>query len=123
VPVILNHAGMWADRDLGGWRAWKAGLRRLAALPNVMVKISGLGMLDLHWTEGSIRPLVLETIDAFGTDRAMFASNFPVDKLFSTFPVLWTAFDAITAGLTPAERTNLMCDNAVRAYRLNLPVT
>lgn len=122
VSVIVNHACMWADRTFDGWRAWKAGLRRLAALPHVSVKISGLGMLDRDWTQGSIRPLVLETIDAFGTERAMFASNFPVDKLFSSFPVLWSAFDAITSDLSKTERAALFCDNAIRAYRLDQPV-
>ncbi len=122
VPVILNHAGMWADRGLAGWQGWKAGLRRLAALPHVSVKISGLGMLDTGWTVESIRPLVLETLEAFGTDRAMFASNFPVDKLFGSFPALWEAFDAITRDLTGAEREALFAGNATRAYRLGDPV-
>ena len=58
----------------------------LAAQPNIAVKISGLGMLDRKWTTESIRPLVLETLEAFGTERAMFASNFPVDKLYSRLP-------------------------------------
>lgn len=116
--VILNHAGMWVDRTLAGWAAWKAGLRELASCPNVAVKISGLGMLDTGWSVGSIRPLVLEVIEAFGVERAMFASNFPVDKLFSTYPVLWQAFDVITADLSAAERAALFEGNARRVYRV-----
>jgi predicted TIM-barrel fold metal-dependent hydrolase len=117
-PIIVNHAGMWADRDLAGWRAWRDGLRLLAARPNVFVKISGLGMFDHHFTIESFRPLVLEVIDAFGTDRAMFASNFPVDKLFSTYATLWTTYAGIVAGCSAAEQAALFRANAERIYRL-----
>lgn len=117
-PIIINHAGMWADRDLAGWRAWRDGLRILAAQPNVSVKISGLGMFDHRFTIDSLRPLVLETIDAFGTDRAMFASNFPVDKLFSDYPTLWAAYAGIVAGCSEDEQAALFRTNAERIYRL-----
>ena len=116
--IVLNHAGMWADRDLGGWKVWKAGLRALAAQPNVTVKISGLGMLDAKWTTESIRPLVLETIEAFGVNRAMFASNFPVDKLFSDFPTQWRAFAAITDDFSEADKVGLFRDTARATYRI-----
>ena len=117
-PLILNHAGMWADRGLAGWRAWKTGLRALAAESNVAVKISGLGMFDRDWTLESVRPLVLETLDAFGPDRAMFASNFPVDKLSGTYVATWRAFDTITADLDDVARAALFRETARRVYRL-----
>ncbi|MFQ8433241.1 amidohydrolase family protein [Amaricoccus sp. W119] len=116
--IILNHAGMWADRHLAGWREWRDGLRMLAARDNLSVKISGLGMLDHRWSVESIRPLVLEVLDAFGTERAMFASNFPVDKLYGDYPTLWAAFDAIVADLSETERAALFRDNAARIYRI-----
>jgi predicted TIM-barrel fold metal-dependent hydrolase len=115
---VLNHAGMFVDRTLAGWRAWRDGLRQLARQENVVAKVSGLGMLDVTWTIGSIRPLVLEVLDAFGTGRVMFASNFPVDKLFSDFATVWRAFAAIVADLSPAEQAALMRGNAERIYRL-----
>ncbi len=115
---VLNHAGMFADRNLGGWRAWRDGLRSLARHENMAVKISGLGMFDHKWTVESMRPTVLEVLDAFGTGRAMFASNFPVDKLFSDFPTLWRAFAAIVGDLTEAEQAALFRTNAERIYRL-----
>ena len=67
-------------------------MRALGAQPNVWVKISGLGMVDWRWTEDSIRPFVLKTIELFGPDRCMFASNFPVDKLYSSFDALYGTF-------------------------------
>lgn len=116
--LILNHAGMWVDRDLAGWKQWKAGMRTLAARPNIAAKISGFAMNDPHWTVESIRPQVLETIEAFGTDRTMFASNFPVDKLSSAYPTVWRAFAAITAAMSESEKAGLFRDNAKRFYRL-----
>ncbi len=116
--IILNHAGMWADRHLAGWKQWKAGMRTLAAHPNIVAKISGLGMLDNKWTLESIRPLVLESIEAFGPERAMFASNFPVDKQYSDFRTLWRAFAEIGRDMTAGEQAGLFRDNARKFYRI-----
>jgi predicted TIM-barrel fold metal-dependent hydrolase len=116
--IILNHAGMWADRDLTGWQQWKAGMRMLAARPNIAVKISGFAMLDPKWTVESIRPLALETLEAFGPTRAMFASNFPVDKLSSDYVTIWRAFAAIAEAMSDDEKAGLFRDNARRIYRI-----
>jgi predicted TIM-barrel fold metal-dependent hydrolase len=116
--IIINHTGMPVDRDLEGLTAWRSGMCALAACPNVAVKISGLGMVDHHWTVESIRPFVLETIDMFGTERCLFASNFPVDRLYSDYAGLWRAFEILTAGFSADERAGLFHDNALRLYRL-----
>lgn len=116
---ILNHAGMWSDFDLPGWTTWKAGMRKLAACPNVAVKISGLTMRTPGWSLEGIRPIVFETLEAFGVNRAMFASNFPVDKLKVDYLTLWRGFDTLTAGFSEDERAALFRDNARRYYRLS----
>jgi len=118
ILIILDHAGMPVDRDEDGIRLWQRGMRELAAAPNVVVKISGLGTVDWNWTVKSIRPFVLETIEAFGVPRCMFASNFPVDKLYSDFDTLYAAFREITKHLSVDERQMLFHDNAARYYRL-----
>lgn len=117
--LLLNHTGMWVDRDLEGWRAWRDGLRALAACPNVAVKLSGLAMLDHRWTVESLRPLILEAIDAFGVERCLFASNFPVDGLFSDYATLYGAWQSIVRGASDSERQALFVDNARRFYRLD----
>jgi predicted TIM-barrel fold metal-dependent hydrolase len=118
-PFIVNHAGMFVDRSsVEGFRAWRDGLRALAACPNVAVKISGLAMFDHQWSVESFRPYVLETIDAFGCDRAMFASNFPVDRLFATYEGLWNAYAAIVEDLSGTEKHALFISNAERIYRI-----
>lgn len=119
--VVLDHAGMPLGRDLDTLSSWRKGLDLLAARPNTAIKISGLGMTDHHWTIGSLRPLVLDAIEAFGVDRAMFASNFPVDSLYSTYTELYAAFDMITADFTTGERAALFAGTARRVYRIDDP--
>lgn len=117
-PMIVNHTGMPFERHADALRVWRTGMRLLAQRPNASVKISGLGMSDPHWTVDTLRPLVLETIDIFGVDRCMFASNFPVDKVYSSYDELFDAFKAITAEFSDGERRALFHDNAQRIYRL-----
>jgi predicted TIM-barrel fold metal-dependent hydrolase len=117
--IVLNHTGMFVDRgSVAGWREWRDGLRALAARPNVGVKISGLGMIDHPWTVESLRPYALEAIDAFGVGRAMFASNFPVDRLYGSYAALWSAYERIVADMTAGERDALFRANAERFYRI-----
>jgi predicted TIM-barrel fold metal-dependent hydrolase len=118
ILIILDHAGMPVDRDEEGLDVWRRGMWELATVPNVVVKISGLGTVDWTWSVESIRPFVLQTIEAFGVSRCMFASNFPVDKLYSDFDTLYGAFRAITEPFSTDERRMLFHDNAVRYYRL-----
>lgn len=118
VPMIVNHAGLPTDRDEAGMERWRTGLRLLAAQPQVSIKISGLGITDRVWTLDSIRPVVLECIDAFGVDRAMFASDFPVEKVHGSFDAFFSAFDAITADFSADERDRLFARNAEAIYRI-----
>lgn len=115
---VLNHAGMCVDRDRAGRRAWREGLRELAACENVVAKISGLAMFDHRWTRESLRPYVLETIEIFGASRCLFASNFPIDGLHSSYGALWHAYAEIVAGASAAERAALFVGNAERCYRI-----
>ncbi|KAK44251.1 amidohydrolase [Caballeronia jiangsuensis] len=116
---IVNHAGMFVDRNsTHGYRAWREGMRMLAACPNVAVKVSGFAMFDHDWTIESLRPYVHETIDTFGIDRAMFASNFPVDRLFGTYTALWNAYAQIVGDASESEKQALFVRNAERIYRI-----
>jgi predicted TIM-barrel fold metal-dependent hydrolase len=116
--IVLNHAGMPVERDPAAVSAWRAGMRALAACDNVVAKISGLGMVEWRWSEESIRPFVRETIELFGVDRCMFGSNFPVDRLYSSFDALYGAFERIVADFSENEKTKLFHDNAIRVYRI-----
>ena len=118
VPLILNHAGLPTDRDEAGLAEWREGLRLLAAQPQVSIKISGLGITDRSWSVESVRPIILECLEIFGTARAMFASDFPVDRAHGTFDAVWSAFDAVTADFSFDERDRLFAANAEAIYRI-----
>ena len=116
--VALCHCGSPWHQDAAGLEHWRKGLRRLAALPNVACKVSGLGMFNPQWQAEDLRPLILEVIDTFGPERTMFGSNFPVDKLYNTYDALWGSYDTITAGFSDAERRQLFVETASRFYPL-----
>ena len=118
VPMIVNHAGLPTDRDAAGMERWRTGLRLLAAQPQISIKISGLGITDRNWTAASIRPIVLECIEAFGPDRAMFASDFPVERVHGDFDAFYSAFDAITADFSTSEREMLFAGAAEATYQI-----
>ena len=118
ISIILDHTGMPVDRDGHSLDQWRRGLKQLGKLPNVTMKISGLGMFDHSWTVESIRPFVLQALDAFGTEKTMFASNFPVDKLYRSYGVTFDAFKAITRDFNASERKALFAGNAERIYRI-----
>jgi predicted TIM-barrel fold metal-dependent hydrolase len=118
IPLIINHAGLPADRDPAGMAVWRDGLRRLAARPQVSIKISGLGITDRAWTLQSISPVVRECIDVFGPERSMFASDFPVEKVHGGFDAFYAAFDAITRHFSADERSRLFAGTAEAIYRI-----
>lgn len=118
VPLIVNHAGLPTDRNADGMARWRQGLRLLAAQPQVSIKISGLGITDRAWSVDSIRPIVLECIEAFGVERCMFASDFPVEKVHGSFDAFFSAFSAVTADFTDDERDRLFARNAEAIYRI-----
>ncbi len=116
--IIVNHTGLPADRSPEGLAGWRAAMERLAQQSNVMLKISGLGVPGRRWTAELQGPVVRDAIGIFGTERAMFASNFPVDSLVATFDEIFGGFLEITRELPADARRALFHDNAARIYRL-----
>lgn len=116
--IVLNHAGLPADRSVRGLDAWRAAMARFARVGQVYVKISGLGLAGGGWDPTTNRSVIRTIIDLFGPERAMFASNYPVDSLCASFDAIWVEFDAATADLTPDERNALFHATAIRTYRL-----
>ena len=120
IPVIVNHAGMAVLSDADGLAEWRRGLVALAALPHVAIKLSGFGFARRDWTPAFVRDTVRTVIDLFGTDRAMFASDLPTDRLFGSIDAQMDACHAAVADVSEADRLTLFAHNANRIYRLGL---
>lgn len=118
IRVALNHSGFPWDRSAAGLARWRQGMKALAACGQVFCKLSCLCLPDAPWDYEDNRRIVLEAIEIFGSDRCMFASNFPVDGLRVTFDRMFQDFKRMTAELSASERRKLFHDNAAAFYRL-----
>ncbi|SAL77847.1 amidohydrolase [Caballeronia arvi] len=116
--IIVNHAGLPADRSAAAIAAWGDALELLAAFPNVWLKISGIGEPDVRWSVERNGRIVRDAIERFGVERCVFASNFPVDSLVVTLDELFTGFKEMVAHLPREQRLALFHDNASRLYGL-----
>ena len=117
VPVVIDHAGSPHDRSAKGLDAWHGGMARLAALPHVDCKLSGLGMFDGDWTADTMRPVIDGVLDLFGPERTMFGSNFPVDKLFGSYDRIVNAIMSVIDA-RGEDADAVFRRTASRAYRL-----
>jgi predicted TIM-barrel fold metal-dependent hydrolase len=115
---VLNHAGLPGSREPDVLAGWRASMRLLAQAPNVAVKISGLGLRGRAWSVDDNRQVILDVIEIFGTDRAMFASNFPVDGLCGSFNTIFRGFRESVKDLPNGDQSKLFHDNAMQMYRL-----
>jgi L-fuconolactonase len=139
-PIILNHIGAplgigyYAERRADVFDQWSRGITALAERPNVTVKLGGLGMAaygfdlanrDRPASSAELaecwRPYIEHCIAAFGAPRAMFESNFPVDKQACSYRTLWNAFKRIAINYSATEKAQLFEGTAARVYGLSYP--
>jgi predicted TIM-barrel fold metal-dependent hydrolase len=113
---FLGHTGFPEQRSDSYFKAWRSAIRDVAGAQNVVVKISGLGMGDHRWSIESIRPWVMEAIEAFGPERCVFGTNWPVDRLYSDMTMLIDAYRTLLGGFTRGEQDDLLRRNAERFY-------
>jgi len=135
--IVLDHVGgpigvgRYAGKRDEVFAEWSARIRELAQCPNVHIKLGGLGMrmfgFTVHTHElppgsdelaAAWRPYIETCIEAFGPERAMFESNFPVDKGSCGYAALWNAFKRIAGGCSAAEKQALFAGTATQFYRL-----
>jgi predicted TIM-barrel fold metal-dependent hydrolase len=137
VTIILDHIG--APLGVGPYtgkrdevfQVWSRGIAALASCPNVFVKLGGVGSLrsGYDWHERLVKPSSVELaaalrpyfewcIEKLGADRCMFESNFPVEKLSTSYVNLWNSFKRITEKYSAGERAALFHDTAARVYRI-----
>jgi L-fuconolactonase len=137
--IILDHVGSpmglasYAGKRHERFPIWRDSIRALSECANVAVKLGGLGMplcgfksfmsaspatseqLAAEW-----KPYIETCIEAFGANRCMFESNFPVDSGTCTYPVLWNAFKRLAAGASKEEKSALFSGTATKVYRLDV---
>ena len=118
VTFVLQHAGMLEDLSPEGRDEWRAGMERLAAQPNVVSKLSALGTFIHRNDIPHIAGIVRETVAMFGAERCLFGSNFPIEKLWTSYAALLDAFLAATADMDEGAHTAVFEGTAVRVYRL-----
>jgi L-fuconolactonase len=134
-PIVLDHCG--TPLGMGSYHGklherfdtWRASIRTLAECPNVSVKLGGLAMafcglpdhgpaagLGSEVLAGLWRPYIETCIDAFGPQRGMFESNYPVDRWGADYATLWNAFKRLAAGASAGEKHALFAGTAARVY-------
>ena len=119
VTFILQRAGLLEDRSDAGWRAWREAMTALAARSNVVTKLSAFGTFIHRNDPSHVAAMVRETVAIFGAERCMFGSNFPIEKLWTSYRDLFAAFRAATASLTETQQKQIFNDTATRVYRLD----
>ncbi len=118
LTVVVEHTGWPRSGDAEERAHWTEGLTALAGSgAHVHCKLSGLAMATGAIHAAAFRPWLEPAIEAFGTARCLFASNFPVDGLHGTLDALWSAYSEVTVGLAPDDRAALFATNAERVYR------
>lgn len=117
---VLDHLGNPKILDPTSLPAWKRNLEKIASLPNVMVKVSGIVASANRnaWSSEMLAPYINFGLDAFGQDRAMFGSDWPVCTLVASFKEWVEALQAVVAERPAQEQRKLFHDNAERFYEL-----
>ena len=134
-PIVLDHCGTplgiasYQGKLHERFDTWREAIRELGKCPNVSIKLGGLAMyfagLPDHGPEAGLssetlaamwRPYIETCIEAFGPDRAMFESNYPVDRWGASYPVLWNAFKRLASGASADEKRALFAGTAARVY-------
>jgi len=137
--IVLDHVG--TPLGVGRYKGkreerfgiWRENIQTLAKCPNVNVKVGGLPMPFGGWrarmagpddTSETLaaqwKPYVESCIEAFGANRCMFESNFPVDRFGASYTALWNAFKRLAAKYSADEKTALFSGTAKRVYRVNV---
>jgi|TARA_B100000959_G_scaffold238256_2_gene258095 predicted TIM-barrel fold metal-dependent hydrolase len=122
IILIVDHAGFPQERTAEYFWNWRDGMKKFAGIENAFIKISGLGMGDQmaerNWTLETIRPWVESCIEIFGIDNSFFGTNWPVDKMYSTYGEVIDAYKNLISGYSSDEQIKLFSENAERVYRI-----
>lgn len=118
VTFILQHAGMLEDLSDEGRSNWRSGMKQLAKRKNAVSKLSAFGTFIHRNDPQHIAWMIAETVKIFGVRRCLFGSNFPIEKLWTSYGKLLSGFLDATADMGETKRKAIFHDTAQRVYRL-----
>jgi len=118
ITFVLQHAGMLEDLSDAGVATWREDMQRLADQPNVVTKLSALGTFMHRNDPAHIAFIVAETIALFGAERCLFGSNFPIEKLWTSYGDLVAAYRNAIAGMSVETQKQVLQGTAARVYKL-----
>lgn len=118
IVFVLQHAGMLEDLSPAGRQAWREGMKRLAGEENVVSKLSGLGTFIHRNDAAHVADVIAETIAILGPERCLFGSNFPIEKLWTSYADLVATNRAALAPYPEEVQRAVLRDTAVKIYRL-----
>ena len=118
LKIVIEHIGIPTSTADDYFANWKIGMQALANEPNIFCKISGVGMMDPKFTEASIRPWIEHCISIFRPQRCMLGSNWPLDRLFSSYDIVLNIYREIISQYSAEEQIAISSATANSFYRI-----
>ena len=118
VPVVIDHAGSPYDLSFSGLKTWKKGLKKLAQLPNLFIKLSGFGMYDKNWSSDSHQKIFDTILEIFNPNHVMWGSNFPVEKLTNSYSYSIEQFLKWLKPLSTEDKNFIAWKTATNFYKI-----
>ncbi len=119
LQIVLEHIGFPRHRDAEYFASWRDGIRDLSKASNVTCKISGIGMTDQRGGYSDFEPWIEVCLESFGAERSVVGSNWPLDRLVSSYDAIMEIYRQAAAKLSEEEQSAFLFENARRIYRLD----
>ncbi len=119
IPVVIDHAGSPYDQSETGLRIWEKGITKLAALPNLHIKLSGFGMYDQNWSSESTQIIFDTILEKFNPNRIMWGSNFPVERLMKPYSFCVKQLLKWLTPLSNKDKHSIASETALSFYNID----
>jgi len=117
LEIVLEHIGFPRARDDVYFASWAEAIREMGGAENITCKVSGLAMTDPRFTAESLRPWVETCLEVFGPDRILLGSNWPIDRLYSSYDVIMNLYRDYVAVYSDEDQVKMLSGNARRLYK------
>jgi predicted TIM-barrel fold metal-dependent hydrolase len=122
LQIVLEHIGFPRRRDDDYYQPWRAAMLDLGKSPNVVCKVSGVGMTDQRGAYVDFEPWLETCLEAFGPKKSVVGSNWPLDRLVSSYDAIMDMYRQLASQLTATEQASFLSENARHIYRLDTAV-